>query len=173
MTWRTEAIPDRRKNLFDMLTDGDADAIMTDISDGPLFEKLESHPGTKRLFPKYMEEDVRLYHEMNILTPMHTMVLSRKLDQQHPDLAAKLVAGFEKAKDIAYQDIVNDRAGFPLVYEREAFVEQRRTWGDPFAYGIERNKTMIDSFSQYTLELGLVDRPLGYEELFAAGTLDS
>jgi 4,5-dihydroxyphthalate decarboxylase len=172
-TWRTEPISDRRKNPYDMLIDGDADAIMTDISDGPQFEKLENDPRTQRLFPNFREEDVKLYNEMGILTPMHTMVLSKKLDQQYPDLAAKLLAAFEKSKEIAYQDIVNDRAGFPVIYEREAFVDQSKTWGDPFKYGITPNKTMIDSFNQYTLDLGLVDRPLTYEELFAAGTLDS
>ena len=50
----------------------------------------------------------------------------------------------------ARTDIMNDRAGFSVVYLREALLEQERTWGDPFKYGISATKAgSTKAVSQY------------------------
>ena len=99
---------------------GELDAIITDISDTKMFENLENHPKIKRLFPDYLNEDQKLYRETAIYTPVHMIVMSRKLDRERPELAAKFYAAFEKAKALAYDDILSDRGGFSVVYLREA-----------------------------------------------------
>ena len=38
--------------------------------------------------------------------------MSRKLDRERPDLAAKFYTAFEKAKQLAYDDTLSDRGGF-------------------------------------------------------------
>jgi 4,5-dihydroxyphthalate decarboxylase len=153
--------------------DGDVDAIMTDISDGALFDALEANPAVKRLFPDYAAEDERLYRETGIYTPMHIIGMSKKLDREHPDLAGKLYAAFEKSKQLAYQDIMDDRAGFSVVYLRERLKEQLARWGDPFVYGITPNRNTIDTFARYCVEQGVVRQSYSYEEVFAASTLDT
>jgi 4,5-dihydroxyphthalate decarboxylase len=107
---------DESKNMSQRLIAGELDAIITDISDTKMFENLETSPKVKRLFANYVEEDQKLYRETSIYTPVHMIVTSRKLDRERPDLAAKFYAAFEKAKQIAYEDILSDRSGFSVVY---------------------------------------------------------
>lgn len=170
--WKVERV-EGRKGVIDVLLDGTADAIMVDISDGPVFDRLESDPQFKRLWPDYIAEDQALYRETCIYTPVHIMVMSKRLDREHPDLGAKLFAAFEQSKQKAYDDIVNDRAGFSVVYLRERFKEQQRDWGDPFVHGITPNKAAIDTFFDYCYEMGIVKNTYRYEQVFAASTLDT
>jgi len=170
--WKIEQ-PEGRKTVFDAMIDGDVDAAMMDVSDGALAEKLENDPRVKRIFPNYMEEDRRLYQETSIYTPVHMMIMSKKLDRQHPELAGKLFAAFEQAKRMADEDVLNDRAGFSVLYERERFLEQRREWGDLFKHGITPNKAAIETFNSYCYEQGIVEGTYSYEQMFAASTLDT
>ncbi len=140
---------DESENMSQRLIAGELDAIITDISDTKMFENLETHPQIKRLFANYAEEDQKLYRETGIYTPVHMIVVSRKLDRERPDLAAKFYAAFEKAKQIAYDDILSDRSGFSVVYLRERMKEQLAAWSDPWKYGIKANKTTLDAFIKY------------------------
>jgi 4,5-dihydroxyphthalate decarboxylase len=162
-----------RKGVVDVLADGDADALMTDISDGKAWDILENDPRFKRLWPNYMDEDYKLYQETGIYTPVHCIAMSKKLDEQHPDLAMKLYEGFEKSKQIARDDIMNDRAGFSLVYLREGLKWQEQKWGDPFKHGITANKATIDAFFAYCTEFGIVKNAYSYDQVFAKSTLDT
>ena len=170
--WKVEK-PVAQKSVFQALVDGDVDAAMADVSDGALFAKLENDPRVKRVFANYMDEDRRLYEEAGIYSPVHMIVMSKKLDRQHPNLAGKLTAAFEQAKQTAYDDILNDRAGFSVLYERERFLEQQREWGDVFRHGITANKTAIDAFHSYCYEQGIVGGRYSYEQMFAASALDT
>jgi 4,5-dihydroxyphthalate decarboxylase len=167
------AYVDGKKNMVERLVGGEVDAIVTDISDTKLFETLENHPKVKRLFPNYVEEDHRLFKETGIYTPVHLIVMSKRLDREHPELAAKFYAAFEQAKKIAYDDILSDRGGFSVVYLRERMKEQMRDWGDPWLFGIRSNKQAIDAFVKYNHEQGMIRSKPSYAEIFAAGTLDT
>ncbi len=163
----------RDKSPVDRLMEGEVDAIIMDISDAKLFETLETSPKIKRLFPNYVEEDEKLYRETGIYTPMHLIVISKKLDTQHPKLAGKLYAAFEQAKTTAYKDILDDKAGFSVVYLRERMKEQKEKWGDPCKYGIKANKQMIDTYIRDNLDQGAIRSKLSYNEIFAGSTLDT
>ena len=165
------AYVDDSKNMSERLIAGELDAIITDISDTKMFENLESHPKVKRLFVDYTEEDQKLYRETGIFTPVHMIVMSRKLAREQPDLAIKFYTAFEKAKAIAYDDISSDRGGFSVVYLRERMKQQSAVWGDPWKYGVHANKSTIDAFMRYNVEQGMIQKPMTYEDIFAAGTL--
>jgi 4,5-dihydroxyphthalate decarboxylase len=164
---------DESKSMAQRLIAGELDAIITDISDAKLFEALENNPKVRRLFPNYVEADQELYNDTGIFTPVHMIVMSRTLDRQHPELAATLYAAFEKAKQIAYDDILGDRGGFSVVYLRERMKEQTATWGDPWQYGIKANKSTMDAFIRYNVEQGMILRAPSYAESFAASILDT
>jgi ABC-type nitrate/sulfonate/bicarbonate transport system substrate-binding protein len=161
------------KNPVDRLTEGEVDAIITDISDVKLFDTLENNPKVKRLFPDYVERDQTLYKDMGIYAPMHLIVMSEELDRKQPDLAGKIYAAFERAKKVAYDDILSDMAGFTLVNLREKMKQQIETWGDPFKYGLAANKDTIETFNRYNLEQGLVRSVVPLDRQFAASTLDT
>lgn len=164
---------DESKNMSQRLIAGELDALITDISDTKMFENLENNPKIKRLFPDYVQEDLDLYNDTGIFTPVHMIVMSRKLDRERPELAAKFYAAFEKAKALAYDDSLSDRGGFSVVYLRERLKEQMATWGDPWKHGIKANRTTIDAFVKYNVEQGMIRKALSYEEMFAAGTLET
>jgi 4,5-dihydroxyphthalate decarboxylase len=164
---------DETKNMSQRLIAGELDAIITDISDTKMFDNLESHPKVRRLFPNYVQDDEQVYRETGIFTPVHMIVMSRKLDRERPDLAAKFYAAFEKAKELAYDDTLSDRGGFSVVYLRERMKEQLKSWGDPWKYGIRSNKSTIDAFIKYNVEQGMIRAAPSYAKIFAAGALET
>jgi 4,5-dihydroxyphthalate decarboxylase len=164
---------DDKRSMVDALLAGEVDAIVTDLSDAGLFERLETDPAVVRLFPEYPTTDLALYRETGIYPPMHVLVMSGRLDRESPGLARRLYDACEKAKATAYDEIAGDRAGFSVVYLRERFKEQQALWGDPCAYGIQANRAMIDTFLRYNREQGAIESPLPYERIFAAGVLDT
>ena len=164
---------DETRNMSQRLIAGELDAIITDISDTKMFENLENYPKIKRLFPYYMQDDEKLYRETGIFSPVHMIVMSRKLDRERPDLAAKFYAAFEKAKEIAYDDILSDRGGFAVVYLRERMKEQMNAWSDPWKYGLKANKNTINAFIKYNVEQGMIRTAPSYADIFASGTLDT
>jgi len=170
--WKVEA-PKDRKSVLEALLDGDVDATMADVSDRKLWEALESDPRIKRVFPNYLEEAKAFFDETGIFAPVHMIVMSKKLDREHPDLAGKLFTAFEQAKHIADDDVLDDRSGFALVDLREQVLRQQREWGDVFPHGITPNKATIDTFVGYCYEHGVVKDHYTYEQIFAAGTLDT
>lgn len=170
---KIEKAPDTNKGIIDRLLDGDVDAFITDVSDRGMFKILENDPRVKRLFPRYWEDDLMLYRETGIYTPVHMALMSKKLDREHPELAGKLFAGFEQAKEMAYDEILSDRAGFAVVYLRERMVEAMEQWGDPFKYGISANRSTIDAYFRYNYEQGMCQSQHTYEEVFAKSTLDT
>ena len=99
--------------------------------------------------------------------------MSAKLDSEHPELARKLYDAFEQSKKIAYDDALNDRAGFAILYQREITFEQMAKWGDPFKYGIAANKSTFDTYFGYHLEQGTIKNPISFEAVFPASTLDT
>ena len=161
------------KDPWDRLLDGEVDAIISDISFGDIWRRLESDQRIRRLFPDYMLEDRNVYQEMGIYPPMHMIVMSRKLDQERPDFARLVYEAFDAAKAQAYTDILNDRAGFSVVYLRERLEQQIAEWGDPWVYGVAANRRMIDAFNRYNFEQGITSRMLSDEELFAGSTVDT
>jgi 4,5-dihydroxyphthalate decarboxylase len=164
---------DETKSMAQRLITGELDAMITDISDTKMFENLEQNPTIKRLFPDYVQEDHDLYNDTGIFTPVHIIVMSRKLDGERPDLAGKFYDAFEKAKALAYDDTLSDRGGFSVVYLRERLKEQMAKWGDPWKYGIKSNRTTIDALIKYNVEQGMIRNAPTYSDIFAAGTLNT
>ena len=78
------------KDHLQRLLDGEVDAFLGDISDPELFGWVASDARIRRLFPDYMDEDLRLWRDESIFTPVHMMVLSGKLDREDPTLAPHL-----------------------------------------------------------------------------------
>lgn len=161
------------KDPVQRLIDGEADAIVADVSDGKAWETLVSNPDIKLLFPNYIEEDFAIYRESKIYPPTHMIVMSKTLDEAHPGLARGLYDALEQSKQIALEDALNDRAGFSVLNQREITFEQREKWGDPFEYGAKANRPMFETFFEYNVEQGNAQRKPSFDEVFAASTLDT
>ncbi|HLQ32975.1 MAG TPA: hypothetical protein VK457_09820 [Chloroflexota bacterium] len=168
-----ERAPDPKQSPVEAFLAGNLDVLITDISDVDLFRQLEDKPGVQRLFPNYEQEDERLYRDTGIFTPVHLIVMSKKLDRERPDLARRLYDAFVEAKRLSEWDALSDRGGLSMPYFRERLQESMAHWGDPFKYGVAANKTTMDTFIAYNLEQGMIAQTLGPEQIYAKGTLDT
>jgi 4,5-dihydroxyphthalate decarboxylase len=168
-----EAVSDPKKSVVDALLDGEVDALITDISDVDLFRQLETNPKVHRLFPDYEAEDERLFRDTGIYTPVHLVVMSKKLDREHPELSRRLYDAFVEAKRLAEWDVLSDRGGLSMPYLRERVLEANARWGDLFKYGIAANKVTLDTFMDFNVEQGMIGQPLPLDQVFARGTLDT
>lgn len=161
------------KDHLQRLLDGEVDAFLGDISDPELFGWVASDSRIRRLFPDYMEEDLRLWRDESIFTPVHMMVLSGKLDREDPTLAPRIYDAFERSKAVAYFDLLRDRGSFSVIYLREYVEEQFKKWGDPFVYGIEANRRMLDWYIDISHEQGIMAKRYDFDEVFSKNILDT
>lgn len=159
--------------MVDRFIAGEVDALITDISDASLFERLEGDPGILRLFPDYRAEEARLFDTAGFYTPVHIIVMSADLAEAEPGLDRRLFDAFVKAKAMARDDSLSDRAGFAVAYQREAVRAEEARFGDLFPYGIAANREAIDAMLRYSVSDGAITAPLALDRIFAAGTLDS
>ncbi|SRR5581483_697315 len=97
-------------------------------------------------------------------------------DRTHPLIdgtVTSLFKAFQRAKEIVYQKL-NDVSAYKisLAWFREPVADQENILGpDPWAYGLARNRHIVETLMTYPHEQGLVERTLPVEELFAANTL--
>lgn len=152
--------------------DGAVSGIIPDISDSLTWEKLETATSVHRLFD-YIVEDRTPFAETDMYTPTHLLVMSKKLDRENPSLAKSIYSSSEEAKQVAYRDILDDRAGFSVVYLRERFIEPTAQWGDPWKYGVAANESTVETFSRYNATRGITSRQLSVDELFAKSLLST
>ena len=162
------------KSPVQRLMDGEVDGSTGDIIASKDWAALESHPGVKRLFPDYQEQNRRLWLEHRILTPTHIIVMGGKLYRENPGLAKKLYDAFEASKDMAIDDMLGDASGYSMLLgTREMMRDQLAEMGDMYPMGIKANRNTIDWFLDFNLEQGLTKERLTYDQVFAADTLET
>jgi len=104
---------------------------------------------------------------------MHLVAFKDDVLEKDPWLAKSITAAFDKAKD-ACMEYYDDPNWSRFVWGRHLFEEERAAFGDdPWPHGIRKNRANIERFIGYSLDQGLMEKTLGVDELFAAGTLDS
>ena len=83
---------DESKNMAQRLIAGELDAIITDISDTKMFESSgkpsEDQAALSRLRRRRISE---LYSDTGIFTPVHMIVMSRKLDREQPGACGQIL----------------------------------------------------------------------------------
>ena len=81
---------------------------------------------------------------------------------------------FQRAKEDAYARL-KDLSPYKisLAWFRGPVEEQQQILGDdPWPYGLEKNRHVVETLATYLYEQGLADRKMPLEELFAPNTLD-
>lgn len=153
-----------------MLDNGELDAmICTAVPE--VFSS--GSPNVKRLFDNPKNEEIAYYNKTKIFPIMHTVVIREELWKNDPWIATSLYKAFQKAKEIAY-DALNPKSPFniSLAWLGEPANEQKQILGDdPWAYGFENNKHIVETLMRYLFQQGLVSKVLKAEEVFASNTL--
>ena len=87
----------------------------------------------------------------------------------NPDLARDLFNAFAEAKRIYIQRLREGRVDTPSQTD-QVYLRVMEITGDPLPYGIEPNRHALESIVQYSVEQGILSRPVAVEELFPQST---
>ncbi len=150
---------DPGKTLEDMLLSGEI-AAATGV-------QMDS-PDIKPLIPNAKEHGLRRLREGGLYPINHTVVVKDDLLAAHPDLAADIFDTFVRAKRL-YVDRLRTGIAEPTPAD-QTFKQVMEITGDPLPYGIAPNRRELDAIVQYSVEQGILPRPMSVEELFPASS---
>ena len=155
------------KSLGELLLSGDIDAM---ISARPPNVFLDGKHGVKRLIPDYREQERRYFQKTGIFPIMHVIVLRRDAYEANRWIARNLLEAFEQAKRACLPELYQGQTSFlPTAWGNDHVEETNRLLfgdGDPWPYGIERNRKTLEPFLAFCHEQGVTRRKLAVEELF-------
>jgi len=152
------------QSLETMLAEGELDALLHPNVINPI---LRRDPRVARLFSDYRSEEIRYYCKTGIFPIMHVMGIKRGLAERHPWVPRAIYHAFEESKRLAMQRMRDERL-VPLVFYGAHWREQAEIFGpDPWEYGLgPRNRHNLETLIGYSLEQGLIPRPLSLDDLF-------
>lgn len=161
-----EAKPDRA--LGDMLIKGEIDAVITAR---PPRSFVDGESGIKRLYPNYREEEERYYARTKIFPIMHILAMKRAVYEANPWIARNLYEAFETAKRATILRLTNIQSSYlPTGWIGDDLIRIHKLLfgdGEPWPYGLDKNRSTIEPFLAWCAEQGVTQRRLTPEELFA------
>jgi 4,5-dihydroxyphthalate decarboxylase len=134
----------------------------------------KSHPHIGWLFPDPVAAGRDYFKRTGIFPIMHSVALRQNVWDEHPWIARSLFKAFQRAKEDAYARL-KDLSPYKisLAWFRGPVEEQERILGkDPWPYGLEKNRHVVETLAGYLYEQGLADKRMPVEELFAPNTLE-
>jgi 4,5-dihydroxyphthalate decarboxylase len=149
--------------LSAMLARGDIDALIG--ADAP--DSLGSEH-VARLFPDYHAVERAYYQQSGVFPIMHALVLREDLHRQHPWLADALFQACTAAKTAAQAGMKYTAAlRFMLPWLFDHLAELEQVFGpDPWPYGLEANRTTLDTFARFLCDDGFIAQPPRLEDVF-------
>ncbi len=156
------------KALGQMLESGEIDALFSAIVPQCI---LKGAPTVTRLFENYEAVEREYFARTAIFPMMHTVVIRKDVHEKHPGLARKIYDGFCQAKDLAVKQYLGatmfHHAPMMIPWFSELMAENRRLMSDNWwPYGVEANRTALETFLRYHFEQGLSKRHLSCEDIF-------
>ena len=151
---------------LDRLLDGSGDCLMTART--AMVPRAERHR-VRRVLADAFERQRAWAVKHRFFPALHVFAVHDSALKARPGLAEELCAGFDRAKDLAYRLLQDERmTGLPFM--RGYLDDTVATLGeDPWPYGLERNRGELDMFLGLAVKQGLVPRRLEAAELFDEG----
>ena len=162
-------------DLGQMLDAGEIDALISaDIPECV----LKGSPRVGRLFEDYETSERDYFRRTGIFPIMHTVVVTRDLAEQEPDLVKAVYRGFCAAKDQAVEQYVKgmtfNNMNVMLPWVTKLIQSDRALLGDDWwPYGVAVNRAAIDAVLRYHHEQGLTARRFTIDDVFVPGLLDT
>jgi 4,5-dihydroxyphthalate decarboxylase len=132
---------------------------------------LLNNDSVRRLFENPREVEANYFRKTKILPIMHVLALQKSLADRFPELPEKLFRLYCDAKRWAQRwrrAIPSLVEAWPNHYLAE---EQKLFTVDPWAYGLEVNRHVLDTFLGYCHAQGITARRIAPEEIFHPNTL--
>ena len=103
---------------------------------------------------------------------MHVLAVKKSVVEKHPDLPREIFHLFSRSKRWG-QDWIKKGPSISIVWKHRYMKDEESVFqGDPWAYGLERNKHVIEKFLSYCYDQGVSDRKMSPNELFDPSTWD-
>jgi ABC-type nitrate/sulfonate/bicarbonate transport system substrate-binding protein len=162
------------ETLGALLESGEIDALIS--VDVPR-QLLAGSSRIVRLFPDYGSVERDYYRRTGIFPMMHVVAIRRELAAD-AELVRAVYRGFGEAKDLVARQYLagasKQHMAVMTPWFSELFAENRKLLGDDWwPYGLERNRTAVDTFLRYGHEQGLSSRRYTSEDIFAPALLDT
>ena len=149
------------------LFDGEVDALGVTEAQLPL---LLGNPEIRRLFENAREVESHYFRKTRILPIMHVMALKKDLAERCPELPGELFRLFSQSKRWAQRW----RRAIPSLVEawpNQTLDEEGKVFEtDPWVYGLDANRHVLDKFLDYCHAQGISARNIAPEELFHPST---
>jgi len=122
----------------------------------------------QRLFPDYQQTERDYYRRTGIFPMMHTIVVREDLVQRHPWILESMFKAFVESKDWAMQQMRFSGTHRYMIPWLQADIEEidELFGGDPWPYGLEENRTAIETFLSYLVDQGFLPGAPPIEDLF-------
>lgn len=159
------------RGISEMLVKGEIDALFSPF---PPACFVAGEPKVARLFPEWESVEREYYRKTRLFPAMHTVAIRRELYEQNRWIATSLFAAFEEAKMRCYEALVDDPSHpVSTPWFAPHALEQWRFFGcDPYAYGVEPNRHLLETLTRYSVEQGLTHRKFSVDEMFAPEMYD-
>jgi len=150
------------------LLDGHLDALGVTETQSAM---LAADSSVRKLFGNSRDVEAAYFRTTRILPIMHVIALRRHVAEQRPELPEALFRLYSDAKRWAQhwrRTIPSLAEAWPhqyLIEEGDIFKS------DPWAYGLEANRHVLEKFLAYCDAQGITARPLAPEDIFCPSTL--
>jgi 4,5-dihydroxyphthalate decarboxylase len=164
---RLTPLPD--KSLDGMLLSGEVDAVMSAHAPAAI---EAGDPRVTRLFADYRAVEEAYWQRTRVFPIMHVIAIRREVTERFPWVAMNLMKAFEEAKRRSVDRLTEFTASrYPVPWLADIAARAQATFGgEPFPYGVEPNRTTLETFLRWAFEQGVCHRRLAPEELFAPAT---
>jgi len=131
---------------------------------------LQGDKRIKRVFENSQEEEASYFKKTRIMPIMHILAMRKSVVKQHPDLPEKLFRLFCQSKRLA-QEWMRTIPSLTIAWRNEYLEKEREIFQeDPWAYGLEKNRHLIEKFLSYCHAQGISDQKISPEDLFVPST---
>lgn len=165
---------DRRpgETLSGLLLNGKVDVVLSAHAPDCFYDRPDE---VTRMFEDAREAEQEYFASTGIFPIMHTVAVRRELVDANPWLVSSLYKAFKEARDRSVARARETAVSFwpvPWMASHIREVERVVGSGELWPYGIEANRTTLESFLQFGLEQGVLSAPLQVTDLFAPGVDD-
>ena len=131
-------------------------------------EAIRTNPDITRLFPNYVDMEREYYKRTGIYPIMHLVAIKKDIYERYPFVASSLYDAFVESKKIALKHMYNLRAlRYMTPFLMRDIDEIYEIFnGDPWPYGVEKNRKTLDALVTYLVDQHLIAAPVKVDDLF-------
>ncbi len=128
------------------------------------------HPDVKPLIPDATEAGMAMLRARGVFPINHLVAVKNELLDANPELAAEIFDAFTRAKQPYLERLRNGAIEKPTAADELHRRVLELSGRDPLRYGVEPNRTTLQTLVDYAHAQRIIPEPVAIEELFAPAT---